>query len=305
MSSDDAAAQIADLKQRLQRAGAREAHHCNRIKALEEALSKSRLRVRFLEDVAHRAAPESLQEHDQPPILLAALPRSGSRFLYHSLWAGLSREEVRGVPSGIFPDVAVNRLALELLRRLGGCAHTHISANRANLIEIGAHQRLEKLIVHVRDPRQSMVSMFHYMPDVVTKLEPSQALHYGLPDAFLQQSIEQQLDWYIDNWLPWSIRWIEGWLGAVTEPWFCTRILYTRFEDMVQYPELFFAQLLDFYEIDRTGFNLPTTPTRRGDRNFRLGQIEEWRDVLNPAQRERASALIPQTLLDRFGWSRC
>jgi hypothetical protein len=156
--------------------------------------------------------------------------------------------------------------------------------------------------VHVRDPRQVMISWFHFFPHVARELDPVQALHHGVPDDYFERSAERQLDWLIDNWLRWTIDWIEGWVQAEREPWFKTKLLFTTFEDMIADPKAFFDRILDFYGVERDLFVHPSKPEHQGDRNFRLGEVDEWRRVLTPDQQKRASGLIPLSLYRRFGW---
>ncbi len=301
-SDQDFAAQLTELQLKLQQAGVREAHHSVTIQRLTEELAALRGRERQLEGWLQRASDEPIS--DMPSILLAALPRSGSVFFFRALEHGLGLLNCHGVSGGVFPEAVVNQHALSMLIQRRMCAHTHISANWSNLIEISPHLHLDRMIVHVRDPRQSMVSWAEFMPAVITRLDPSQALHYRVPDDFASWPIVRQIDWHIDNWLRWSIEWIEAWLRAPDQPWFNTQILYTRFEDMVLDQTAFFDRALDFFGIDHDRFKFPAPPTCPGDRNFRLGRIDEWRDVLTPAQIKRASSMIPDELFERFSWPR-
>ena len=239
-----------------------------------------------------------------PPMLLVALPRSGSVFLYHALTFGLNKHGTGQISAGAFPHIAACYESLAILKRLNSTAHTHLAPSRANLVELGPRLKLEHLHVHLRDPRQAMVSWFHFMPGAVQHEDPAQALHYNVPSDYFEWSTERQIDWQIDNWLRWEIEWIDGWLRASDEPWFKTKILYTTFEDMVREPKTFFARILEFYGIDQELFDAPQKPRAPGDRNFRKGALDEWRDLLTPAQIERASAMIPERLFDRFGWSK-
>jgi hypothetical protein len=37
--------------------------------------------------------------------------------------------------------------------------------------------------------------------------------------------------------------------------------------------------------------------------NFRKGEREEWRTALTPDQQQRATMMLPETMLRRFGWA--
>jgi sulfotransferase family protein len=239
-----------------------------------------------------------------PPIILAALPRSGSVYLSHSLTHGLGKMGYGGLMGGAFPHFSVCTENLLTAIKLRVSTHTHISPSRTNLLEMGVRVKLDRLLVHVRDPRQAMASFFYFMPDVVQRNDPVQLLHYDVPEDYWTRSAEHQLDWQIDHWLPGLVGWIKGWVDAANEPWFKTRILYTTFERMAADSKAFFDEILAFYDIDPNLFDYPDRPTAHGDRNFRRGEIDEWRGLLTPGQIDRASSLIPDELYERFGWPR-
>lgn len=240
-----------------------------------------------------------------PPLILAALPGSGSVYLSHALTEGLGKFGRGGVMCGWFPHFHVSTEELIWSIKLRATAHTHLSPSRTNLIEIAAHAKLRKMMVHVRDPRQAMISLYHrFSKAEILQHNPLLALHSDIPEGYYDWSTERQIDWQIDHWLPELIAWIKGWADAPREAWFTTTILYTSFERMVSEPEAFFQEILGFYQIDSSLFDAPGRPTTEGDRNFRRGEVDEWRRILTPQQARRASDLIPDEIFDRFGWRR-
>ncbi|MBR0718871.1 sulfotransferase domain-containing protein [Bradyrhizobium liaoningense] len=209
-----------------------------------------------------------------------------------------------GVQGGAFPNFTICQPGLMWLMSYRLATHTHLAPFRTNLIELGARFKLDRMRVHVRDPRQALISWFHFFPSVIGTLDPSQKLHYDVPDDYLEWPQARQLDWQISHFLPWFIDWIVGWLDAPEQPWSGTKILYTTFEEMVADTRGFFDRILAFYDIDRAGFIYPDKRRVHGDRNFRRGDVDEWRTTLSPEQMERASSAIPERLFDRFGWPR-
>jgi hypothetical protein len=236
-----------------------------------------------------------------PPMIVTALPRSGSVSVMNSLAQGLDKT-TGGGSGGTFPNLVVCHRMFYLALRLRSAVHAHWAPSRMNLLEIGVRFKVDRMQVHVRDPRQVMISWFHFFPHVARDLDPVQALHHRAPDDYFERSTERQLDWLIDNWLHWTIDWIEGWVQAEREPWFKTKILFTTFEDMAADPRAFFDRILDFYGVERDLFVQPSKPEYQGDRNFRRGEVDEWRRVLTSDQQKRASSLIPLSLYHRFGW---
>jgi hypothetical protein len=156
------------------------------------------------------------------------------------------------------------------------------------------------MLVHVRDPRQALLSWHDFLPGVIRTLDPTQASHYRLPSDYLEWSSERQLDWLVDNWLQVITDWIIGWARAPELDCFKTRILYTTFEDLVQDQSAFFRRILDFYGIDHDLFVEPTR--ERGVANYRQGLTDSWRSVLSPAQKRKAAEIVPAWLLEKFAW---
>ncbi len=268
--------------------------------------------VRVLEEAASiaphdpqiRDALRAARQEATPAILMASLPRSGSVYLFDALTRGLRKPGHGGAVGGIFPNHTVCQAGMSRVIRLGLAAHTHLAPSRTNLIELSVRLRLERMLVQVRDPRQALASWFHFMPSVVTELDRTHALHYQLPDEYWCWSTEQQLDWQIEHWLAWVIDWINGWVEATKEPWFTTKLHFARHEDLAADPRRFFDDILTFYGIERDLFDYPSRPSFIGDRNFRLGATDEWRQLLTPRQVEKASAMIPRALYEQFDWPR-
>src|SRR5262249_60039065 len=96
--------------------------------------------------------------------------------------------------------------------RGGACHSSHLQPTPENVARL-KRCGIDKLIVHVRDPRQALLSLMHH----VTPYPRG-------PEGPLDQRIETAADDYLA-----SIRWIEGWLDAEDE----IRILFSRFEDFV------------------------------------------------------------------------
>ena len=235
-----------------------------------------------------------------PPILFAGLPRAGSVFVYVGLMRGLSKVGIGGVMAGAFPNFVLCQEGFQQMMNWRATSHTHLSPLEVNLREIGQRYRLERMLVHVRDPRQALLSWHDFLPGVIRALDPTQAAHYRLPADYLDWTSDRQLEWLVDNWLPVITDWIVGWTKAPELEYFKTKILYTTFEEMVKDQSAFFRRILDFYYID---YDLFVEPKReRGVANYREGHTDSWRYVLSPSQKRRAAEIVPIWLLKKFGW---
>jgi len=255
-----------------------------------------------------------------PPLLINTLPKSGSIFIWHSLCKGLglqtSSAPTHGVASmtalisnlqlslvgGGFPDSCINKsmLAFFAAEKNGAISQDHFPASRRNLAYV--NQYLNKLVVHIRDPRQAMLSQLHdFMKayqqniyDCVYTLQP--------PMEFYGWTQHDQIDWHIDNWLPLLVDWLKGWIKVIDSKAYQFSILQTRFQDMRSQPRQFFERILNFYEIDHSRFRFPDSPTP-DTLHFRKGSLDEWRQALTLQQCNRATSMIPAEFFDRFEWT--
>ncbi|MEG5053885.1 tetratricopeptide repeat protein, partial [Microcoleus sp. B13-B6] len=178
----------------------------------------------------------------------------------------------------------------------------HLYAEPYNLLTISLI--VDRLIVNVRDPRQVTLSQVHHNNLYRYNRSPVHIFNCSqLPKNYFCMSLTEQISWQIDNWaLPGAIKWIESWLDAEENPLFYPKILFTRQEDLVENSQELFNTILDFYEIERWRFTMPPPPTFKVGTHYRTGNVDEWRDVFTQEQAEKASSMIPNRLLDRFGW---
>jgi hypothetical protein len=234
-------------------------------------------------------------------LLLMALPRSAGLYIFETLAAGLGLDKVT-IDSHRFPHEAVNSQAVARLAVPGTICRSQADARLGNLASI--HRLIDRLVVHVRDPRQTMLSAIHHLNDLRLRLGPNHvaSLGFSLPSNYFGESLSAQIDWMISNSLSEFIGWIEGWLDAAANPLFRPRVHFTRYEDLHADPEAYFERLLGFYEI---AWRVPDfrLPPAHSSPHFRKGMTDEWRTVLTPRQQEAACALVSARLREQFDWA--
>lgn len=236
-----------------------------------------------------------------PGIFVASLPKSGTVFLSDSLCRGLGKKPL-GFPSGgLFPWATIPHEGVNTLIRNKSVYVIHCSPSRYNRIELSS--RLDKMVVHVRDPRQALISFSHFLPALLERLDPEYGLHLGVPEDYLSRSYSSQLDWLCDHYFMYQVKWIEGWLDAMKDSEFKTNILFTCHEDLQRDQKTFFERILCFYSIPIEWFHLPPTPCK-GHQNFRKGYTDEWKQALTETQALKISNMIPCQLYEYFKWER-
>jgi len=143
-----------------------------------------------------------------------------------------------------------------------------------------------------------MISLAYY---VRTQLPRDRTvLHRFEPtNEFLSWPLEQQIDWYIERAFSAYGEWIGNWTCAIDRGVLNGIVL--SFEELVANECIFFRRILEFLGIDPDRFKIPGLPLDQST-NFRLGRVDEWRDVFTRAQKARTAELLPAALRNRFGW---
>lgn len=245
-----------------------------------------------------RTRQDAARARGVPAIMFVAMLKSASEFIRENLIRALDIPLI-DVNIGTVPRDRCLPSAVRQLAKGGAISRAHASGNTLKDL---ADNGLRRLIVHVRDPRQVTISWLHMMRRLSNAELRYAAYMYDppVPNAFPGWEWQRQLDWAVENFLPGQIEWLEGWvaaLDAATE----IRVKVSRFEDFRVDQNSFFRELFDFYGIER-GL-LPSFPEQSvpAMRNFRQGEIDEWRSVLAPARLARCDPRL-KPLTERFGW---
>lgn len=132
-----------------------------------------------------------------PPILVNTMPKSGSIFIVRCLSQGLGIAETK-IAVSLFPDDLVIRDKLDDLALGNQVAQQHLPARDLNLRFL--RNRLNRMIVHVRDPRQATLSWLHHLDNFHAHryLEPAcerglEAVSPGLPEGYFERSLPEKI----------------------------------------------------------------------------------------------------------------
>ncbi|XZN90172.1 MAG: tetratricopeptide repeat protein [Microcoleus sp.] len=240
-----------------------------------------------------------------PGILVNTLPKSGSMYILDSLSKGLNLSIIAISNSSAWPDDVIYNNE-EILSRMasGGviCNH-HLPANSINLAFISMW--LDKLIVHVRDPRQATLSLVHHLNRLKNEAPMALILTSHLfEEGYFSMSLTDQISWQIEKgYFRETINFIENWLNISESPSFHPQILFTKQEDLALKPKQFFQEILDFYEIENSTFIVPALPQFNANSHQRKGSVDEWKTIFTDEQLEKTSSLISKKLIERFNWS--
>lgn len=166
----------------------------------------------------------------------------------------------------------------------GACYVTHLRPTPESIRQLKL-AAVERVFVHVRDPRQAFLSWLHYSPGL-----------WGASAAeAMAERFDSQFDWYLE-----AVDWIRGWAEAGEE----LSIHFSTFEDFVGDRDAFMARMLAAYRGNLSHFDREAALTQYEgvDYHLRRGEVDEWRRAFTPGQIARLDAAFSPAVAERFGW---
>ena len=225
-----------------------------------------------------------------PPVLIICQHKSGSEAIHAHLAERLELPTMRISLQTMPTDEVVQSWAADFAR--GGClGGPHLDPTPDNLKKL-ARAKLRKFVVHVRDPRQSLLSQTHYVKTVRENGSEERLIYREFSDQ--SKDLTQRIDECLDRYLDHTVSWVENWLKAAEQ----FEILFTTYEQFRFDARRFYARISSFFDL----------PAVSGDdretigKHFRSGRTDEWARVLTPEQNERCNARLSVDLLRRFHW---
>ena len=243
--------------------------------------------------------PKEAAPAKKSAILLNTMPKSGSAYVSSSLATilGLSHMQIG------------NRYALidqidpqDALTFSGGgfVSQNHLAPSLENL-QILQHLGL-KMVLHLRDPRQALLSWVYYLDWTSGLSDTNEVLLYVTPrppSGYFDFSLPRKIDWQIENYLPQLVAWAARWVDIADSE--TIPILITHQDDLRTDEKAFFDAILAFYRLS-FDYTLPSPPRTMEATHFRRADPMEWMQTFTPDQAARATTLIPVSLRIRFGW---
>lgn len=253
-----------------------------------------------------------------PSIFLNTQFKSGSVFLRGVLEQGLSMPwqflNVEGVTSRMVPAW------LQDFSRGGVICQQHRIFNE----ELKASMEKfpdAKLVIHLRDPRQSALSAVHHFESVMRE-GPDYArrnLIAEMPKGYETWTLYEKLELFlgITDDVDYSqggilfltgrlfsaqVKWIDRWLQAIEENDIPLEIILTDYQDLADGQRVFMEKLLDKLAIPQSLFNFDVVKDRPkpGEQHYRKGDPNEWRRVLTEQQQQHAYDLMTDRLRKRY-----
>ena len=233
-------------------------------------------------------------------IIITTMPKSGSVYIAAALQAGLGLSPVQ-IHNMYFPDDVVNINALKEWASGAQITQSHLSSTELNIWLLGSF--VDRMIVHVRDPREATLSWVHFIERMYQE-NPFELLRipYVHPEYFMGLTFSERVDWAIDHHLPILVGWVDGWIKYsqkdVSEQPFL--VLFTTYPELVNDETVLFAKICDFFDVPDGMFVSPNIDKTEAV-YFRKGQPGEWRKVFTAEQAQRATDAC-KFMLGHFGW---
>jgi hypothetical protein len=243
----------------------------------------------------NRAIPPGTQRRFPGFIILSTMPKSGSEYVWSALTTGLNLKPARISSADVLGVIDKERL--EQVSQGGFISHGHMHCTPENSVLLSTYA--DRVVVHVRDPRQALISWVHYQDHQDITSLPS-GKRWGKTTEW---RLKAQMDHFIDRFYADQLKFLRSWMDAERDDAFTPRILFARQEDLREDPDGYFRRILDFFEIEPELFRFPEPP-KKGERHYRRGDTDEWRTVLQPVDIARMQEMLPDDMLDKFGWQR-
>lgn len=284
---------------------------------LQQALNHFQQAQIFTSDINALSRIESIQERmerrqKKPGICFNSLHRSGTMYIYRHLARELDMAEVH-ISASV--PLTYNVLILHLVERLslgGAIAQDHFLPTPLNIWSLQKY--LDKMVVHIRDPRQAMLSSAIQMeayrqkhPEVIQYAEFNEFVNGPKSTVPLYERLDELIDKEFKGW----VNFIDSWIQASHTS--TLQILFTQHRELKEEPRRLFKKVLDFYHLSIKDFHLPETTTEGSIMtqspalnsphiHFRRGETNEWQGVFSSAQKQKMRNMMPDHFFERFGW---
>lgn len=254
-----------------------------------------------------RASLETFFERQQsgarrglPRMIIVTIPKSASESIWNRLAEGLGLAQSH-MSIGLFPDCCLVPSRVAAMAQGGVIVKEHLPPTPHNMGLLQEHG-LDRVVFHVRDPRQATLSWAHFVRDDVSMRLMAPLWRKIVPPAgVLQAGLESVIDWSVEHYLPLLLRFIEEWMAIADDPNSPIRVKLLDFELFRSDSARYENEVLDFYGIERDAFDRDAVSETI---HLRKGETDEWRGVFTQAQAAAAWRQIPKHMAERFGWRR-
>jgi len=218
-------------------------------------------------------------------IIVVALPKSGSTSITNAM-AIQSKKEYLEFPNrqgkGFFSNSIPVYNCYRQIQGYGVIMHSHLSPKQEYVNFLATIRNLH-IVLHLRDPRESLISVL----DMAHRQKAYQIISRNR--NLLHLSIDAQLDWMIDQYLPFQAQWISSWLKIVNErP--ALNIAVSSFDELKQKGQNAVAlEQLEKLGIYANPIGRENIKRRRYNQRLLKGT---WAELTNNRQKDKATHIM-------------
>lgn len=163
---------------------------------------------------------------------------------------------------------------------------------------------LGKMILHVRDPRDALVSWVAYTELQWTHPGTLALINPVPPKEYARWTYEQKVDWQIDHYYTYAMSWLNQW-AAFLDANPHLQVLVTKFEDMAVDPLQTFREVIAFYGTDPSLITeKDILPLTREQFRATVADIGQWKVKLTAAQQKRVTDMLNEKTASFFNWNK-
>ncbi len=185
---------------------------------------------------------------------------------------------------------------------------THILPTKGNLGKLRRYTG-DKIVVHVRDPRASILSAVYHAIESAEKIASggvasAKPREIKFQQEYLGYTLEQKKEFIINDGFMYQIKWIRDWcmtkeIEDKKKNGF--KIIITTYDEMITDEDNFFERFYKHFGIDKDDIKDVVIAKDKKVR-FRSGNPNEWRTAFTQEQIARINEMLPEDLANRFGW---
>lgn len=231
-------------------------------------------------------------------IFVCTLPKSGTVFLKENIAGAIFHKPTPGKGGGWYLDNGQSHLCkktLEVQSKIGGITGSHLYPSKSDIDLLNICNT--KTIVHVRDPRQALVSWIHFYEKTVMRDKIWSTL-FKHPKGVSHCDFE----FHFENFYLKAVDWLNAWMLELSETKRLKNVLVTRHEDLAADSHIFNRRIADYIGLSASSLALDKAKAS-DNRHFRAGKTEEWRSTFSSNQLQCLNSNFPGELAHFFGWS--
>ncbi len=188
---------------------------------------------------------------------------------------------------------------LETIANYGGVVASHMMPSVDN-VDTLMSRGIEKVIVHIRDPRQAVLSWVHFVDKTLNRIENRNrdALLNQYGARYPELSFSEKIDFHLECTLPGWARWIEGWIGVRDTYAGRIEVAAASHTQLVNDEIRYFEKACSFFGIPCSRAEIASASA--DNVHFRKGSVSEWEDVFSARQKEAACAVLSDAVLSEL-----